>query len=198
MNTKLITAITLALGMAACATVPIENAALENARNAVRTAESDPNVQKYAALDLQSARNELAEADAAAVRRDERSIAQPAYLATQTARLAQLRAGAKANDARVAAGQADRDRIQLNARTQEVNTADSARDDAKQKAASADAARDQADSANRRSASGVGCAQGKADGPRAGADSGGRVIRHFEGGPQPRARREIWTSWCAF
>jgi outer membrane protein OmpA-like peptidoglycan-associated protein len=137
MNTKLITAITLALGMAACATVPTENLALENARNAVRTAESDPNVQKYAALDLQSARNELAEADAAAVRRDERSIAQPAYLATQTARLAQLRAGAKANDARVAAGQADRDRIQLNARTQEVNTAVSARDDATQKAASA-------------------------------------------------------------
>jgi outer membrane protein OmpA-like peptidoglycan-associated protein len=144
MNTKLITAITLALGMAACATAPIENAALENARNAVRTAESDPNVQKYAALDLQSARNELAEANAAAIRRDERSIAQPAYLATQTARLAQLRAGAKANDARVAAGQADRDRIQLNARTQEVNTAVSARDDATQKAASADAARDQA------------------------------------------------------
>ena len=144
MNTKLITAIALALGMAACATVPIENAALENARNAVRAAESDPNVQKYDALDLQSARNELAEADAAAVRRDERSIAQPSYLATQTARLAQLRAGAKANDARVAAGQADRDRIQLNARTQEVNTAVSARDDATQKAASADAARDQA------------------------------------------------------
>jgi outer membrane protein OmpA-like peptidoglycan-associated protein len=123
--------------MAACATVPTENLALENARNAVRTAESDPNVQKYAALDLQSARNELAEADAAAARRDERSIAQPAYLATQTARLAQLRAGAKANDARVAAGQADRDRLQLNARTQEVNTAVSARDDATQKAASA-------------------------------------------------------------
>lgn len=144
MNTKLITSIALALGMAACATVPTENLALENARNAVHSAESDPNVQKYAALDLQSARNELAEADAAAARRDERSIAQPAYLATQTAHLAQLRAGAKANDARVAAGQADRDRIQLNARTQEVNSAVSARDDATQKAAIATAARDQA------------------------------------------------------
>ncbi|MGA2398089.1 MAG: OmpA family protein [Steroidobacteraceae bacterium] len=144
MNTKLITAITLALGMAACATVPLDTSALQNARSAVRTAEADPNVQKYAALDLQSARNELAEADAAAVRRDERAIAQPAYLATQTAHLAQLRAGAKANDARVAAGQADRDRIQLNARTQEVNGAISARDDATQRAANANAARDQA------------------------------------------------------
>jgi outer membrane protein OmpA-like peptidoglycan-associated protein len=135
MNTKLITAIALALGIAACATVPKENLALENARSAVSTAEADPNVQKYAALDLQAARNELAEADAASVRRDERSIAQPAYLATQTAHLAQLRADAKANDARVAAGQADRDRIQLNARTQEVNTAISARNDATQQAA---------------------------------------------------------------
>jgi outer membrane protein OmpA-like peptidoglycan-associated protein len=144
MNTKLITAITLALGMAACATVPLDTPALQNARSAVRTAEADPNVQKYAALDLQSARNELAEADAAAVRRDERAIAQPAYLATQTAHLAQLRAGAKANDARVAAGQADRDRIQLNARTREVNGALSARDDATQRAANADLARDQA------------------------------------------------------
>jgi outer membrane protein OmpA-like peptidoglycan-associated protein len=134
----------LALGMAACASVPKENLALDNARNAVRTAELDPNVQKYAALDLQAARNELAEADAAAARRDERSIAQPAYLATQTAHLAQLRASAKANDARVAAGQADRDRIQLNARTQEVNTAVSARDDATQRAANANLARDQA------------------------------------------------------
>ena len=144
MNTKLITAITLALGMAACATVPLDTPALQNARSAVRTAEADPNVQKYAALDLQSARNELAEADAAAARRDERAIAQPAYLATQTAHLAQLRAGAKANDARVAAGQADRDRIQLNARTREVNGALSARDDATQRAANADLARDQA------------------------------------------------------
>jgi outer membrane protein OmpA-like peptidoglycan-associated protein len=144
MNTKLITGITLALSMAGCATAPITNVALENARSAVRSAESDPNVEKYAALDLHSARNELAEADAAAVRRDEPAIAQPAYLATQTAHLAQLRASAKANDARVAAGQADRDQIQLRARTQEVNGALSARDDATQKAATANLARDQA------------------------------------------------------
>jgi outer membrane protein OmpA-like peptidoglycan-associated protein len=130
MNTKLIAGISLALTMAACASVPLTNAALENARSAVRTAEADPNVSRYAALDLHTARTELDAAEAAAVARDERGIAQPAYLATQTAHLAQLKASSKANDARVAAGKADRDRIQLNARTNEVNGALLARDNA--------------------------------------------------------------------
>ena len=144
MNTKLIAGISLALTMAACASAPITNPALVNARSAVSTAESDPNVSKYAALDLHTARTELDAAEAAAVARDERGITQPAYLATQTARLAQLKASAKANDARVAAGRADRDQIQLNARTKEVDSALLARDQATQKTESANAARDQA------------------------------------------------------
>ena len=144
MNTKLIAGISLALTMAACASVPITNPALENARSAVNTAEADPNVSKYAALDLHTARTELDEAEAAAVARDERGITQPAYLATQTARLAQLKASAKADDARVAAGRAERDQIQLNARTKEVDSALLARDQATQKTESANAARDQA------------------------------------------------------
>jgi outer membrane protein OmpA-like peptidoglycan-associated protein len=144
MNTKLISAISLALAMAACASAPQPNLALENARSAVRSAEADPNVSTYAALDLHTARGELDAAEAAAASHDEKGIAQPAYLATQTAHLAQLKASAKANDARVAAGKADRDQIQLNARTKEVGSALSARDQAVQKAADADAARDQA------------------------------------------------------
>jgi outer membrane protein OmpA-like peptidoglycan-associated protein len=144
MNTKLIAAISFALAMAACASAPQPNAALENARSAVRTAEADPNVSTYAALDMHTARSELDAAEAAAASHDESGIDQPAYLAAQTAHLAQLKASAKANDARVAAGKADRDQIQLNARTKEVGSALSARDQAMQKAADADAARDQA------------------------------------------------------
>lgn len=144
MNTKLIAGISLALTMAGCASVPLTNLALENARSAVSTAESDPNVSKYAALDLHTARTELDAAEAAAVARDERGITQPAYLATQTARLAQLKASAKANDARVAAGRAERDQIQLNARTREVDSALLARDQATQKTETANASRDQA------------------------------------------------------
>jgi outer membrane protein OmpA-like peptidoglycan-associated protein len=130
--------------MAACASVPKPNLALENARSAVRAAEADPNVSKYAALDLHTARTELDAADAAAAARDEPGIAQPAYIAMQTAHLAQLKASAKANDARVAAGKAERDQIQLNARTKEVDSAVLARDQATQKTESANAARDQA------------------------------------------------------
>jgi outer membrane protein OmpA-like peptidoglycan-associated protein len=139
MNTKLITAISLALAVAACASAPQPNFALENARSAVRAAEADPNVATYAALDVHTARNELDTAEAAAAARDERGIDQPAYMATQTAHLAQLTASAKANDARVAAGKADRDRIRLNARTREVDSALMARDQATQKAAAVQA-----------------------------------------------------------
>jgi outer membrane protein OmpA-like peptidoglycan-associated protein len=144
MNTKLMTGIALALSVGACATVPLTDPALENARSAVRAAESDPNVEKYAALDLHSARDELADAEAAAVRRDAQAMDQPAYMAAQTAHLAELRASAKANDARVAAGQADRDQIQLRARTREVNKADAARDNANERAQLANAAADEA------------------------------------------------------
>jgi outer membrane protein OmpA-like peptidoglycan-associated protein len=144
MNTKLIAAISFALAMAACASAPQPNVALENARSAVRSAEADPNVATYAALDMHTARKELDAAEAAAAARDEKGIDQPAYLAAQTAHLAQLKASAKANDARVAAGKAERDQIQLNARTKEVGSALSARDQAMRKEADADAERDQA------------------------------------------------------
>jgi outer membrane protein OmpA-like peptidoglycan-associated protein len=146
MNTKLTTAISLALALAvaACASAPQPNLALENARSAVRAAEADPNVATYAALDLHTARSQLDAAEAAAAARDEQGIGQPAYMAEQTAHLARLEASAKANDARVAAGKADRDRIQLNARTREVDSADAARDQATAARDQATAARDQA------------------------------------------------------
>jgi outer membrane protein OmpA-like peptidoglycan-associated protein len=134
MNTKLLAAMAAAMTFAGCASTPTTNPALENARTAVRSAEADPNVGKYAALDLQAAKNELQEAESAAMRHDEADIAQPAYLAAQTARLAQIKASAKADDARVAAGQTERDRIQLSARTAEVDSAKLARDQATRKA----------------------------------------------------------------
>ena len=134
MNTKLTAAMAVAMTFAGCASTPTTNPALENARTAVRSAEADPNVGKYAALDLQAAKNELQEAESAAMKHDEADIDQPAYLAAQTARLAQIKASAKADDARVAAGQTERDRIQLSARSAEVDSAKLARDQANRKA----------------------------------------------------------------
>lgn len=135
MNMKLLKGTGLALVIAGCASAPQPNAALEGARAAVESAEADPNVAKYAALDLDSAKNDLQMAQSAAIHHDEAAIAQPAYLAVQTARLAQLRASTKADDARVAAGQAERDKIQLAARSRDVDTERMAHDQASEKAA---------------------------------------------------------------
>jgi len=129
----------LAAAMAGCVSTPQPNAALESARAEVRSAEADPNVSLYAALDMQAARSQLAIAEAADANHQDDSVAQAAYMATQTARLAVAHADAKADDARVASGQAERDRIQLAARSREVGAANMA----------ANAANMQADAANR-------------------------------------------------
>jgi len=123
MNLKLTTGIGLALLLGACASAPRPNAALQSAHQAVSTAEADPNVAKYAALDMEAARRDLAAADDAAMHHNDDAIAQPAYMAAQNAHLAQLHAAAKADEARVAAGQAERDQIMLAARNREVQSA---------------------------------------------------------------------------
>lgn len=126
MNTKLCIAMGAIVAMAGCASTPKPNEDLENARTIVQSAEADPNAAKYAAVDLQAAKSDLAVADAAFLRRDEPNIAQPAYMAAQNARLAKLHGSAKADDARVAAGQAERDNIVLAARTRQVDSANRA------------------------------------------------------------------------
>src|SRR5579871_902875 len=102
MNAKLTIGMGVAMALGACASAPQPNAALENAHAAVQAAEVDPNVLKYAPLDLETAKKDLAMADDAAAHHHDDAIAQPAYLATQNARLAQAHAAAKADDARVA------------------------------------------------------------------------------------------------
>ena len=130
MNAKIAISVGLILGMAGCASTPRPNPRLESAQAAVGAAEADPNVSKYAALDLETAKKHLDVAQAAAIRHEDAAVDQPAYLAAQTARLAQARADAKADDARVAAGQTERDKIQLDARTRDVATAKLATDTA--------------------------------------------------------------------
>jgi outer membrane protein OmpA-like peptidoglycan-associated protein len=144
MNTKLMTGMGLALALGACASMPQPNAALENARAAVQTAEADPNVNKYAPLDLDRARKDLSVAEDAALHHHDAEIAQPAYLATQNARIAQAHAAAKADDARVAAGQTERDQIMLAARTREAENAKALAANSQAVAAVALSQRDQA------------------------------------------------------
>lgn len=149
MNAKLLTGIGLALGLGACATMPQPNPALESARAAVQTAEADPNVNKYAPLDLDRAKKELGVAEQAAADRHDAEVEQPAYLAAQNARIAQAHGAAKADDARVAAGQAERDRIMLASRTRE---AANAKADAANSKAAAAVALNQRDQANEETA----------------------------------------------
>jgi outer membrane protein OmpA-like peptidoglycan-associated protein len=144
MKSKVLTAMGLALALGACASMPQPNAALESARVAVQTAEADPNVNKYAALDLDVARKDLSNAENAALHHQDADVAQSAYLAAQNARLAQAHAAAKADDARVAAGQVERDQIMLAARTREADKANLAAANSKELADSALIQRDQA------------------------------------------------------
>ena len=142
MNARILTGMGLALALGACATIPQPNAALETARAAVHAAEADPNVNKYAPLDLDRARKDLSIAEDASLHHQDAQVDQPAYLATQNARLAQAHAATKADDARVAAGQIERDQIMLAARTRE---AENARQSAANARTSADNARAVAD-----------------------------------------------------
>jgi outer membrane protein OmpA-like peptidoglycan-associated protein len=149
MNARILTGMGLALALGACATMPQPNAALETARAAVQTAETDPNVNKYAPLDLDRARKDLSIAEDASLHHKDAEVNQPAYLATQNARLAQAHAATKADDARVAAGQIERDQIRLAARTRE---ADNAKQSATNARAVADVALNQRDQATEETA----------------------------------------------
>jgi outer membrane protein OmpA-like peptidoglycan-associated protein len=135
MNFKPVIGIGTALLLGACVSMPQPNAALEAARTAVSTAESDPNAVKYAALDLEAAKNNLAAAEDAYAHHRDMAVGQPAYLAAQNARLAEARGAAKAYDARVAQGQIERDQITLAARTREADNAKLSAANAKQEAA---------------------------------------------------------------
>jgi outer membrane protein OmpA-like peptidoglycan-associated protein len=149
MKAKLLTGMGLALALGACASMPQPNAALEDARAAVQTAEADPNVQRYSALDLEAAKKDLAIAEEANQAHKDAQVNQPAYLALQNARLAQAHAATKADDARVASGQAERDQIMLAARTREANNAKMAAANANQ---AKDAAINERDQANQEAA----------------------------------------------
>ena len=134
MKTKTTLSLAVALALGACASMPPPNPQLETARTAVQTAESDPNVARYAQLDLEAAKKDLTVAESAYQAKQLDQVSQPAYLATQNARLAQAHAAAKADDAKVAAGQSDRDRIILQSRTREADNAKQAADQSRMQA----------------------------------------------------------------
>ena len=133
----------LALAMAglltACATGPVTNAQLDEARSAYASAAADANVVRSAPLELRQAQQALDKATAAAQSGDDLAqVNHYAYLARQRTEVA-LQAGQIAQaDAAIAQAQATRDRILISARTRE---AEAERDAAQQARIAAEQAR---------------------------------------------------------
>ncbi len=110
--------------LAACAGAPATNPRVEDARNSLRAAQSDPKTQGLAGGELRQATEALAAADAAvAQREDTAAIDHLAYLAQQRVGLLQEAGNRRAAEAAVARANSERDQLRLAARTQEVTAA---------------------------------------------------------------------------
>jgi outer membrane protein OmpA-like peptidoglycan-associated protein len=113
------------LGVVACQTAPKQSAALAEAREAVGRAESNPDVGKYAATELDRARKLLVNAQGAAEQKgaNDKITAQYAYLAAQMARIAEQHAQEQVAIARIKSGEVERQQILLSARENEAQQA---------------------------------------------------------------------------
>ncbi len=158
------TAVALALVgvLAACASGPVNNAQLSEARRAYETAAADAHVVRSAPIELRHAQQALQKADAAARDGDDVSeVEHYAYLSRQRTEVA-IQAGRIAqSDEAIAQAQATRDRILITARTREAEAerdaaeraraaAEQSRSLAEQRLAAAQAAQQQASAANSR------------------------------------------------
>jgi outer membrane protein OmpA-like peptidoglycan-associated protein len=136
------------LGMAGCVSTPVHDAMLEDARTYVHDVRSDPQVQTYAAVEIEQAVVTLRRADDVLARGGTRAEAHElAQLARERATLAQHTARMKSAEA---AAQAERQRLEVAARAREAEAAQRAARDAQLQA---EAARQQAAAAQRQAES---------------------------------------------
>ena len=114
----------LAAALAACSTVPDRNAALDEAHSRFSVAQRDPQVGALAPEELKRATESLRTADEAqAAGRDRATVDHLAYLSSQRLTIAQDTAASKAAQALTSGAAAERDRMRLAARTNEVAAA---------------------------------------------------------------------------
>jgi len=119
----LLSLVTLAT-LAACSLTRPDNSVLEEARGGYARAQSDPQVAKFAADELNQAGAALNKADDAWTKReDDALVNQLAYVAKQRVAIAQETARQKAADATAVSVGAERDKIRLDSRTAEADTA---------------------------------------------------------------------------
>lgn len=133
--------------LGACATTPKQVASLERARSEVQTLQQDPLVTQAASSELAAARKSLdAAEDAFQHGRAVSTIDHYAYLATQQAQTGEARIAEMRAKEQVAKGEAERNRVLLDARTQEADVATAT---AKQEQQNAEMARAEAENAQR-------------------------------------------------
>ncbi|MBV8783438.1 MAG: OmpA family protein [Gammaproteobacteria bacterium] len=124
--------------LAGCATAPVRSPRLEEARAQVQTLEADPLGQEAAADDLQYARANLHDADAALANHAPLPVVDHfAYLAERHAEAGQARAAAARARLAMARAQDDRNRLLLEAREHEAAAAKQQALSAQQQALSA-------------------------------------------------------------
>lgn len=124
--------------LAACATNPMPPAELVAARQAVQTAETDPAVLKYAALDLKKATDALARANALNDKGDSLAeIASASYVAQRQAETAMTLAHAQTTEDAMKAAQVERERARADARSAEARQAEAQAQAARADASSA-------------------------------------------------------------
>lgn len=136
-----------ALLLGACAATPKHVPSLEQARTQVQTLQQDPLVTQAASIELASARKSLdAAEDALQHGKAMSTIDHYAYLATQQAQTGEARIAEMRARQQVAKGEAERNRVLLDARTQEADVATAT---AKQEQQNAEMARAEAENAQR-------------------------------------------------
>jgi outer membrane protein OmpA-like peptidoglycan-associated protein len=140
----------VAFALSACSTTPITTSQLEQARSDYAMVQANPDVAKYAPMELVAATSALDKANAAAARNESlNEIDKLAYMAKQKIASAREVARAKAAEGQLANAAQQRDQVRLEARTAEAEMAKRQADEA---AAAANAAQSQAASAEQRAA----------------------------------------------
>ena len=123
--------------LSGCSSVP-QNSTLTQAHNSYDMARTNPQVASLAAVELKTASDSLAKADAALTKgKSESTVNQLAYIAKQQVGIAEETAKRKAAEAVVANASAKRDEVRLEARTAEADAAKQQAAAAQQQAAMA-------------------------------------------------------------
>lgn len=144
-------AILVAALLAGCSSLPERNSLLEQARSDYASAQASPQVTSLAAGELKQAGDSLGRANEASIKReDSATVDHLAYVAKQHVAIARETARQKDAELMVANAAAERDRVRLDARTRE---ADSAQRAAEYSQRQAQASQRSAEAAQRRSES---------------------------------------------